>query len=387
MHLLPPRLSAHPLARTRRDGGPRKEETNFGALREHTLRNPETAMASGSGSRYASPISPAKHKSKARVAPLETLTDPSLFELPASFVTAAPSKPPKNAVSGIEWLGSIDGVFIRQYVLPLAALRNGFEPANRFMMAPLDASADIPMGHDLTSAHIYPTRMAMDGLPTMRAAEASECADRMCCPLTRGFTTVFVDDSRSAHFSFARESTCEPCACWPVFFTRAQRLAVLDRAGSLVARVIEPVAVCRACWTRTFVVVDADDQLLYTLRASDCGSQGGCNFCAPSCFNEAYDVDVFAPDGTYVASATWVWPGCACGGQTDRSNIVLRFPEDSTAEQRAGILGGVMLVEYTAMELKRIQEGNSSSAGGGGGAGYRASAASAAPAETTMERG
>ena len=35
----------------------------------------------------------------------------------------------------------------------------------------------------------------------------------------------------------------------------------------------EPVMVCKACWTRTFVVVDAESELLYTLRASDCGSQ------------------------------------------------------------------------------------------------------------------
>ena len=108
--------------------------------------------------------------------------------------------------------------------------------------------------------------------------------------------------------------------------------------------------------------------ILGTLRASDCGSFGGCNFCAPSCFNEAYDVDVFDPEGAYVGSVTWVWPGCACGGDVDRSHIVLRFPKGASAEKRAALVGGVMLIEYTHMELKRMQEGNSASASGGGNA-------------------
>ena len=56
------------------------------------------------------------------------------------------------------------------------------------------------------------------------------------------------------------------------------------------------------------------------------------------------------------------------GGSRVRSHIVLRFPKGASAAKRAAFVGGVVLIEYTSMELKRMQEGNSPSASGGGNA-------------------
>ena len=107
-------------------------------------------------------------------------------------------------------------------------------------------------------------------------------------------------------------------------------------------------------------------------------------------------MDVYAPDGSYVTTVTWVWPGCACGSFADRSDVIVRFPSDANYAQRAALMGGVMLVEYTSMELKRTQEGNSAvardSSYSGLGAKYAtapsrpASARTAAPTTATMER-
>lgn len=332
--------------------------------------------------------SPALERAMARAAQMQAAADAKIHPappnpdlLPAKPVVAPP--PTLQPDDNLEWLEEVDGLFLRQHVMPLAALVGTcFEPANRFMLAPLAKGAIIP--DELTSAFLYPVRAAMEAMPQpVRAAEEGGCADRVCCPLTRGFAMDFVGPvaKDAAHdaaaaadndaegvrptrttpfFSVVRESACEPCGCWPVFFTNAQRLAIFDRRGEPIARAIEPIAVCRSCWTRTFIVVGADGQLLYTLRASDCGAQNKCNFCAPTCFNESYDVDVFGPDGEYLVSATWVWPGCACGASaSDRSAVIIRFPAETSGASRAALLGGVMLVEYTSMELKRAQEGNS----------------------------
>ena len=73
-----------------------------------------------------------------------------------------------------------------------------------------------------------------------------------------------------------------------------------------------------------------------TLSGPASGQSGGCgNVCAPSCFNEAFDIDVYGPDDQYINTSTFVWPGCNCGGLTDLSNFAIQFPPGSTADQRA----------------------------------------------------
>ena len=89
--------------------------------------------------------------------------------------------------------------------------------------------------------------------------------------------------------------------------------------------------------------------------------------CAPTCFNEAFDIDVYGPDDQYINTSTFVWPGCNCGGLTDLSNFAIQFPPGSTADQRATLLAGMFLVEYTVNELRR-QNNNNGGGGGGGGA-------------------
>ena len=70
-----------------------------------------------------------------------------------------------------------------------------------------------------------------------------------------------------------------------------------------------------------------------TLSGPASGQSGGCgNVCAPSCFNEAFDIDVYGPDDQYINTSTFVWPGCNCGGLTDLSNFAIQFPPGSTAE-------------------------------------------------------
>ena len=66
------------------------------------------------------------------------------------------------------------------------------------------------------------------------------------------------------------------------------------------------------------------------------------------------------------------------GGLTDRTNMVIRFPDNATPEQRAALIAGMMLIEYTEMEFRRQSEKNNRNSQGGGYGG--------APAQQEMSR-
>ena len=63
-----------------------------------------------------------------------------------------------------------------------------------------------------------------------------------------------------------------------------------------------------------------------------------------------------------VAHAASVWPGCNCGGVTERSNLLLRFPRGAAPDQRAALVAALTLVEFAHFEWRR---GGEHDAGGG----------------------
>ena len=107
---------------------------------------------------------------------------------------------------------------------------------------------------------------------------------------------------------------------------------------------------------------------MYTMEASECGtSTGGNNCCAPTCCNSAYEIVLLENGAPVEGSSQWfVWPGCNCGGMTDLTNMMIKFPEDAPPEKRAAILAGMMLIEYAVQEKKR-QDSKGGGGGGGGG--------------------
>ena len=89
-----------------------------------------------------------------------------------------------------------------------------------------------------------------------------------------------------------------------------------------------------------------------------------------TCCVNAYEVDMYlaGDEGKKIDTSAFLFPGCCtCAGATDRSNFVVKFPAEVTTHQRAALLGGMFLVEYTIMELKRQQEKENNNQGGGGG--------------------
>ena len=46
--------------------------------------------------------------------------------------------------------------------------------------------------------------------------------------------------------------------------------------------------------------------------------------------------------------------------------MMIKFPEDATAEKRVAIIAGMYLIEYAVQEFKRQQNKNNNGGGGGG---------------------
>jgi len=258
--------------------------------------------------------------------------------------------------AGMDFMMDSSGYFCQQRLEIFEAV-TGIETPNRYNITPIPRDTSDPVPPDWL-------QYFKDGAasnPVLKAKEHSACLERVCCAAYRSFDMPFNWTSTDAGaFSLQRPFHCTLICPGICMCGGAQEIFVKDADGRVVAHAQEEFRCGNFC-SRSFNAMDGDGQVLYKLKASSCGHANGNNCCAPSCFNRAYGVDVYNPEETKVVSSSqWVWPGCNCGGLTDRSNIVARFPEDATAQQRAAIMGGLFLIEFAVMEWKRLQERNNS---------------------------
>jgi len=267
---------------------------------------------------------------------------------------------------GIEWTQGIAGLYVRQKLEPLELL-TGLETKNKYNIVQLPLGQPLPLKP--TSSSMAPYREMANNNALLKAREQSECFERMCCPLFRGFEMTFKDGTGTNFFTIKRPFKCDPCYCPPLCVCTQQELSLHDKSGALVAKAEEKKYCCTSCCTRTFDLTGPNGEVLYTMEASECGtSTGGNNCCAPTCFNEAYEVVVLENGKPVPGASQWfVWPGCNCGGLTDLTNMMIKYPEDATPEKRAALLAGMLLIEYAVNEKKR-QDNKNNNGGGGGGA-------------------
>jgi len=270
------------------------------------------------------------------------------------------------------FLMTMDGIFIRQQ-LELLELITGCETKNRYNVVPIPAGTRFPSPGRMDSDWTGQFRAQAGDFPLLKAKEESECCERVCCPAFRSFKLPWKDATGQTFLTMDRKSgspcLCDPCFAPPAYSCFAQRLSVSNAQGNLISTIEMPAGCCTGgCCAAKFLAKDASGRLVYKLRASACGTEaGGCaNFCAPSCCNESFDVDVYGPDGRYVNTSTFVWPGCNCGGLSDLSNFAIAFPAEANAEQRATLLGGMMLIEFTINESRRTDNSNNRGGGSGG---------------------
>ena len=126
-----------------------------------------------------------------------------------------------------------------------------------------------------------------------------------------------------------------------------QELLLRDANGALVARARERSSNCAQCCSRTFVVVDTQGSVFYTLRANECGyaAGAGCNACGPSCCNPSFDVYAELPSGLRIDMPRFIHPRWKSDGSGDVSNFLVPFPKGSTPVERAALLAGLYMIE------------------------------------------
>uniref|UniRef100_A0A7S1NIN7 Phospholipid scramblase n=1 Tax=Eutreptiella gymnastica TaxID=73025 RepID=A0A7S1NIN7_9EUGL len=249
----------------------------------------------------------------------------------------------------LSFLANCNGLFAAQRVSLTEAL-TGCEVKNKYFLT------NIPQGVPEVVEAEWLRNFRETNQPLVDAREQSECLERVCCPLFRGFQMDFQEPhSGQVLMSIDRPFNCDPCHLPPMLMCATQELFLKDGNGQRVAHAREEVNNCSQCCVRTYHAMDANGNVLYHLKASECGTSQGSNCCAPTCCNQTYDVDIFTPDGKLVAVSPFVWPGCNCGGLTDVSNFAIRFPQDANETQRASIVAAMFLVEYTAIALKQQQ--------------------------------
>lgn len=249
--------------------------------------------------------------------------------------------------SSVDFLAGLDGLFLKQDIELLEAL-SGCETKNRYSVTAVPQGAPDPTPRDWIQAF----KKNAQYQPLMSAKEQSACFERLCCPFFRAFTLPFTDATGRSFFTVTRPFKCDLCYCPPCFTCTQQELAVHDMQGMPIASARERKSCCTSCCTRTFDTFDAKGALVYTVHASECSSSRGSNCCAPTCCNSTYDVDVKDPTGQLVSTTSWVWPGCNCGGLTESTNAMIRFPRSATPQQRAAVVGAMMLVEYAVIEFR-----------------------------------
>jgi len=257
------------------------------------------------------------------------------------------------------------GLYVRQH-LELVELLTGCETKNRYALAAIPAETEIPTNVDSNWSTQF--RQSAGFNPLLKAKEQSECFERICCPLFRGFTMDFVDGNANAFMTISRPFKCDPCYCPGLCLCNPQELSI-SSAGKVIATAKETTGPCctTGCCLRQFTVTDHSGALMYKLEANECCSKsGGCNCCAPTCFNQGLTIDITSASGELLEPSTFVWPGCNCGGLTDLTNMVVQFPVGSNADERASILAGMMLIEFTVMEMRRQNDKNNNGGGGGG---------------------
>lgn len=258
---------------------------------------------------------------------------------------------------GLGFMAGMDGLFIQQKLEIFEAI-TGCDTKNRYHITPVPLGMPDPVPKEW----IQNFKATAAAQPMLKAKEDSACMERICCPQFRSFQMPFMDGAGSVFFTLNRPfhfTIGTPCC-----MLCPQEIDLVDSTGAKAAHAVEEFKCCWLC-TRSFVAEDEMGNAQYKVRVPECQSSRGCNVFAPSCCNESYDMDVYDPTETkVVAVMSSVFPGCNCGGLTERSNIILRFPSDSTPKQRASLVAAMMLIEFAHFEWKR----NDNNGGGGGGA-------------------
>ena len=298
------------------------------------------------------------------------------------LVQAQPVAVPANYVDAAATFAHVPGIMVRQKLFLSQVLCDMLEKRNVYSISAWDPTANSRA----------PTDEEFAAMPRLlEAREESSCLCRYGCRAAReldvglfppnvaegsGFPPGAGPPMMNFHRPFRCTALCPSCGggngkCCDL--VNPQEVVVTRADGTEVGRLAQDWRCYEACCRCNQFVkssAGADGRAAHVWRANMCccdratGRCGlGCcldaeqhNGCAPSCCNRTFTIDILDPaERGVVGSLEVVWPGWNCKGLAGAGfeNYVLRFPVDASGDERALMMGGLLLHDYLIFERRK----------------------------------
>lgn len=175
--------------------------------------------------------------------------------------------------------------------------------------------------------------------------EDSSCFQRQCCQNVRAFTADIVDAQGDVILKMDR-----PCHCNCICCTKAcdgfcgQEITTLDSTGRAIGKVTQnsDCAILPCCCDWMLTLSDASGHQRWKL---------GNNICSATCVccNDRY-LYVYDMQMNKKATVTKQWRGCAVECCSHADSILVEFPAEMNAEEKANLIAAVFLSDYNLWE-------------------------------------
>lgn len=209
-----------------------------------------------------------------------------------------------------------------------------------------------------------PDDKAFKALPTLLdAREESTCMMRVCCGRNREFK-MNMNGVNAQGQTFTYIILERPFKCTLNFMfcvLNPQEITVKNGVGAVIGTVVQDwrcfPAMCFPGFSFFYKVLGAANDVRWIVRMQYPTLCNGChNLCAPTCFNKVFMIEIFnADESQQVGTMRAVWPGCSLRCLTDATNLIIDFPQGISGDDKAMLLGCMMLIEYNAFEKKQDQ--------------------------------
>ena len=124
---------------------------------------------------------------------------------------------------GNSFLVGLNGLYVRQN-LEVLEMMSGCETKNRYSLCAIPAGTAIPAAPGSSWSKEFRSSAGFN--PLLKAKEESECLQRVCCPLFRGFTMPFKDGNGTDFITIDRPFHCDPCYAPPCYTCATQELSI-----------------------------------------------------------------------------------------------------------------------------------------------------------------
>jgi len=221
---------------------------------------------------------------------------------------------PVNVPPGLEYLTTVDALYVKQKVEMLEALC-GCETKNKYKIK------------------------NTQGQVIFTAKEDTDCCTRNCCGPNRPFDLIIRDASEREVIHLTRPLACNSC-CFPCCL---QSIEVFSPPGSLVGKIEQVWTLC----SPEFVIKDASGNVVLTIEGPFCTY----SFCGDVEFK------ILSKDGTtQVGKISKKWSGLLREAFTDADNFGINFPMDLDVRMKAVMLGACFLIDFMFFEKSQNQE-------------------------------